>query len=105
MNINMKLSLDGNIGTLLKKLAGQMHVILVFFFCGVLAYTLYFAVNLFYAKDDLDTLANKQATSERSKQIRFNEKTLQSLDQLVPANSEPEVPTGDRQNPFEPSAQ
>lgn len=102
MNLNMKLTLDGNIGALFKKIAAHLHIMLVIFFCGVLAYSTYFAVNLFYAKDDLDTLANQQATSERSKQIRFNEKTLQSLDQLLPARSQPSVPTGGRTNPFNP---
>ena len=96
----MKLTLDGNVGALFKKLLGQMHVLLVICFCLILAYTLYFAVNLFYAKEDLDVIANQQATSERSKQIRFNDKTLKSLDQLLPSQDTVKVPVGGRTDPF-----
>ena len=102
MNLNMKLTLDGNIGASFKKLLRHAHVILVAFFCAVLAYSVYFAVNLFYAKEDLDVVSNQQATSERSKQIRFNEKTLKSLDQLLPRQDRKDVPIGGRNDPFAP---
>jgi|GEM_PF-5294718 len=101
MNLNMKLNLNGNVGDLAKKLVSQLHIILIIIFCGVLAYTVYFAINLFYAKSDIDAVANKQ-TTERTKQIRFNEKTLESLDRLLPARGEPSVPSSGRSNPFAP---
>ncbi|MEI7818690.1 MAG: hypothetical protein WCI47_01080 [bacterium] len=101
MNLNLKLDLNGNVLTWLKKIAEHLHIVLIIVFSLVLAYSIYFAVNLFYSKGDLDALANKQ-TTERSKQIRFNQKTIDSLDRLLPARTEAPTPENGRSNPFAP---
>ena len=100
MNLNLNLNTDLHklYGPLLKRL-GLIYVLCLI---GAIGYTVWFVINLLFSKADLDALSKSQDSS-KSKQIQFNQKTLESLDKLVPAGS---VPSGSsdsgRANPFAP---
>lgn len=98
LNLNMKLS--GNIGAMLKPLGKYLGLISIMAIIAILGYTAYFITNLFYAPGDLSALEKKQEETNQSKQVRFNEKTLRSLDQLKSAGSTPDTSGVGKQNPF-----
>ena len=68
---------------------------------GALGYSAYFCVNLLYSPNDQTYYDNKLSEVSRN-QVKFNQKTLDSLDELIGARA-PIVPenTG-RQDPFSP---
>ncbi len=101
LNLNMKLS--GSLGAYLKPLGKYIGMIGVLAVIALLGYTAYFLTNLFFAPSDLSALEKKQEESAQSKQIRFNEKTLQSLDKLKSAGTSPDTSNVGKDNPFAPN--
>ncbi|MFO0955340.1 MAG: hypothetical protein U0526_02275 [Candidatus Saccharibacteria bacterium] len=101
LNLNMKLS--GDIGSMLKPILKYAGVIAVLVVGGLIAYTAFFVTNLFYSNGDLSKLEEKQSESSQQKQIRFNQKTLDSLKTLTPADSQPNTADVGKQNPFSPN--
>lgn len=97
MNLNLKL----DVRTLAAPLARYGTSIFIMLVGVVGVYTMYFITNLFYSKADLDALASKQETTQ-TKQIKFNQKTLDSLDKLVPSDKKPDTSNVGRSNPFAP---
>lgn len=100
MNLNM--NLNTNLGALVQPLLRRVGLIISLGLIGVIAFTVYFVSNLFFAPTDLDALSSYQETGQ-TKQIKFNQTTLESLDKLVPAGTVPaQDTTGGRTNPFAP---
>ncbi len=68
---------------------------------GALGYSAYFCVNLLYSPNDQAYYDNKLSEISRN-QIKFNQKTLNSLDELIGSKA-PVVPeNAGRQDPFGP---
>ncbi|MDQ5944336.1 MAG: hypothetical protein QG658_403 [Patescibacteria group bacterium] len=102
MNLNMKLD-STSLKNLAKKLSRSLGVIGVLAVGGIVLYTGYFLTNLLYATGDISELEKKQAESSASKQVRFNEKTLESLDDLTPAGNTPSTEDVGKEDPFAPN--
>lgn len=102
MNLNMKLD-QNSIKNLIKKLGRSFGVIAVLVVGGFVIYTGYFLTNLLYSPGDISALEKKQAESNAAKQVRFNEKTLQSLDDLTPSGNTPSTENVGKQDPFAPN--
>lgn len=102
MKLNMKLD-TASIKDLAKKLSRSLGVIGVLAVGGLVLYTGYFLTNLLYATGDISELEKKQAESSASKQVRFNEKTLESLDALTPAGNTPSTEDVGKEDPFAPN--
>ena len=102
MKLNMKLDATTlkNLGKSLGKSLGLIFVILI---GGFVIYTGYFLTNLLYATGDISALEKKQAESSAAKQVRFNEKTLESLDALTPAGNTPNTQDVGKEDPFAPN--
>lgn len=100
LNLNMKLS--GDISTLLKPLGKYLGIIAIVAVGGIIGFTAYFVTNLFYSNGDLSKLEKKQSETNQQKQIRFNQKTLDSLKTLTPTDSQPNTQDVGKQNPFAP---
>lgn len=102
MNLNVKLNAD-TIKVIAKKLAKSLGIIAVLVAGGFVIYTGYFLTNLLYSTGDTTTAEKKQTDSASAKQIRFNEKTLQSLDNLTPARTAPNTEDVGKEDPFAPN--
>lgn len=102
MNLNVKLNAD-TIKVIVKKLAKSLGVIAVLAAGGFIIYTGYFLTNLLYSTGDIATAEKKQTDTAAAKQIRFNEKTLQSLDNLKPARTAPSTEDVGKEDPFAPN--
>lgn len=102
MNLNMKLD-TSTIKNLAKKLSHSLGVIVVLAIGGLVIYTGYFLTNLLYTTGDTSELEKKQAESSAAKQVRFNEKTLESLDALTPAGNTPNTQDVGKEDPFAPN--
>ena len=102
MNLNMNLSLD-NLKDIAKLLTKSIGVIIVIFIGGFAIYTGYFLTNLLYSTGNISDLQKKQSETDNAKQIRFNEKTLESLEALTPASEVPDTSNVGKENPFSPN--
>ncbi len=98
LNLNLKLTPAG-IKHFFTMYWGALYVLAATI---VVAYTIFFITNLFYGTSELDTQA-KQQESSQSKQIKFNQKTIESLRGLVPTSRQPDTTNVGRSNPFAPN--
>lgn len=98
LNLNMNIS---DIGRLTEPLLSRLGLLIGLMLIGLIGYSAYFASNLLFSGDDLDSLSKHQDTVQ-TKQIKFNQKTLESLDSLVPAHEQPSDSATGRSNPFAP---
>lgn len=101
MNLNLKLNFDQ---AKFKKTAIKiLPKVVAIAVIGVIVWTGYFLSNLLYGNQSTNepaTLENAQATQ---KQIKFNKKTLESLDELVRAKDDIDISNVGRDNPFQPT--
>lgn len=102
MNLNMNLSLN-SIKDLAKFLAKSLNILLVVLFGAFVIYTGYFLTNLLYSTGDISDLEKEQNETDNARQIRFNEKTLESLETLTPASEVPDTSNVGKENPFSPN--
>ena len=102
MNLSMKLDMN-TVKNLGKKLGKSISIVFVLLVGGFVIYTGYFLTNLLYTTGDSSALEKKQAESSAAKQVRFNEKTLQSLDALTPAGTTPNTQDVGKEDPFAPN--
>lgn len=102
MNLNMNLSLD-TVRNLVKALGKSLNIVLVILVGAFIVYTGYFLTNLLYSTGDIAELEKKQDESKAAKQVRFNEKTLESLEALTPASEVPDTSNVGKENPFSPN--
>ncbi len=68
---------------------------------GALGATAYFCVNLLYSPQDQAYYDNKLSEVTRD-QVKFNQKTLDSLDELIGSKTPVEPQNTGRQDPFSP---
>lgn len=102
MNLNMKLDTT-SFKALAKWVGRSLEIIIVIAVGGLVIYTGYFLTNLIYTTGDTSSIQKKQAESSAAKQVRFNEKTLKSLDALNPANNTPNTEGVGKEDPFSPN--
>ncbi len=98
LTLNMNVS---NLGGVAKSLLPKVGLLTGLILIGLIGYSAYFASNLFFARDDLDSLSRRQDTVQ-TKQIKFNQKTLESLESLIPSHEQPTDSSTGRSNPFAP---
>lgn len=89
----------------IKKITGfvgrHYNKVVVLIVIGALGYSAYFCVNLLYSPNDQAYYDNKLSEVSRN-QVKFNQKTLDSLDELIGSKA-PVVPeNAGRQDPFSP---
>jgi Tfp pilus assembly protein PilO len=84
-------------------LGKSLNIILVILVGAFIVYTGYFLANLLYSTGDIAELEKKQDESKAAKQVRFNEKTLESLESLTPASGKPDTSNVGKENPFSPN--
>lgn len=102
MKTTKNLNLNADLSSLAQPILKRLSLIIFLALIGLLGYTVYFVSNLFFDQADLDTLSKHQDTTQ-TKQIKFNQATIESLDKLVPAGTQPSKPTTNgRSNPFAP---
>lgn len=98
-NINLNLNLKQvNLTKTLAKIYPKLIVIAV---VAVLAWTGYFLTNLLYGNFAGDNTSIN--AEETQKQIKFNKKTLQSLDTLTKDEGKVDISNVGRPNPFAPT--
>lgn len=68
---------------------------------AIILWTGYFLTNLLYS-NNVDSSLSKDAETAQN-QIKFNKKTLESLDQLTTTDSQVDISNVGRDNPFKPT--
>lgn len=102
MNLNIKLDTN-SVKYAIKKLGRSIGPITILIAGGFIIYTGHFISNLLFSNGDTTALEKKQTDSDTAQQIRFNEKTLQSLDTLMPARNTPQTKGVGKEDPFAPN--